>query len=213
MVRNNRKSLTHDRIMTAAVAQFAEKGYDAASIQSIVEKADVAHGTLFWHFGSKEKLYIEVARWAGNQFYEAMHAIFDQEGPPPSIVELAMKHHSYLKENPHIGHISLAIHFEALGPHPELANAMRLFDRRVTAVWREWAARCAEAGLLRPGFDPKVVGALIAATLQGVNVGSFIHKWDDARPHFETVAKIFQSGCFIEGSESEAALTHVRVAA
>src|SRR5690606_25552348 len=68
MGRNVRKIITRKKIMDAATSQFAEKGFDAASIDSIVDEAKVAHGTVFWHFGNKEQLYVEVARWAGNQF-------------------------------------------------------------------------------------------------------------------------------------------------
>lgn len=203
MGRNSRKVITRDKIMRAAVAQFAEKGYDAASIQSIVEEAEVAHGTIFWHFGNKERLYMEVARWAGNQFYEAMHPEVECEGPPPTISELATKQYRYLKENPHIGHLSLAIVFEAIGPHPELGQAMRLFNRRVTDIWRQWALRCAETGLLKPDYQPEVVGTLIATTLAGVNIGSHVHRWDDAQHHFDTVARIFESGCLTLASDAD----------
>lgn len=202
MGRNTRKVITRDKIMRAAVAQFSEKGYDAASIQSIVEEANVAHGTIFWHFGNKEKLYMEVARWAGNQFYDAMRVEIEREGPPPTITELATAQYDYLKGNPHIGRLSMAILFEAIGPHPELGQAMRLFNRRMTDVWRQWAIRCSEAGLLRPGFDPEMVGTLIATTLAGVNVGSHVHRWDDAKLHFDAVARIYESGCLTAGSQT-----------
>jgi AcrR family transcriptional regulator len=198
MGRNNRKIITRDKIMRAAVAQFAEKGYDAASIQSIVEDADVAHGTIFWHFGNKEKLYMEVSRWAGNQFYDAMRQEVEREGPPPTLVELALKQYAYLKKNPQIGRLSMSIVYEAIGPHPELAPAMRQFNRRITDVWRQWGQRCAEAGLLRPGFNADMVGYMVSITLAGVNVSSHMHGWENARSYFETIAQIFASGCFTE---------------
>ena len=196
MAGQNRKILTRDRIMQAAVAHFAEKGFDGASIQSIVEDANVAHGTIFWHFGNKEKLYNEVARWAGNQFFEAMYKEVSRPGPPPTISYVAERQYEYFKVNPQISALAMSILFEASGPHPELAPALRLFNRRVTELWRHWAFRCAEAGLLRPGFDPEIVGTLVATTLAGVHAGSAIHKWERARRYFDTVTQIFDSGCF-----------------
>ena len=197
MARPNRKTITRDRIMHAAVAQFSEKGYDAASIQSIVEEANVAHGTIFWHFGNKEKLYTEVARWAGNQFFEALSAEVRRPGKPPTIAEMAKHQYDYFRENPQIGALSLSILFEASGPHPELAPALRLFNRRQTDLWRQWAQRCADDGILRPDCEPEVVGMLVATMLAGVHLGCGIHKWERAERYFDTVTRIFDSGCFV----------------
>jgi AcrR family transcriptional regulator len=198
------KTVTRDKIMRAAIRQFAERGFDAVSVQSIVEEAQVSHGTIFWHFGNKEKLYTEVARWAGNQFYDAMRPEVECEGPPPSVTELARKQYAYLKSRPEIGRLSLSIVFESIGPHPELAPAMGLFNRRLTDIWRQWALRCSEVGLLRDDFNPEMVGTLVANTLASINVSSKVHRWENADDYFEAVAKIFESGCFI-GVKSEAA--------
>lgn len=194
MTKPNRKAVTRDKIMCAAMAQFAANGFEAASVQAIVEAAGVAHGTVFWHFGNKQALYIEVARWAGNQFYDAMRPHVECAGPPPTVTDLAQRQYDFLRGNRHIGRLSLAIVMEATGAHPELRPAMALFNRRVTDVWRHWAHRYAEAGLLDPKFDPETVGVLIATTLAGVNVGAFIHD-DDATRYFEHVTRIFETGC------------------
>lgn len=196
MTRNTSKTITREKIMQAAVRQFAENGYDGASIQSIVEEAEVAHGTIFWHFGNKEKLYNEVARWAGNEMYNALRPEVERDGPPPSLTELAEIQYRYLKSHPHIARLSFAITFEATGPHPELISAMRLFSRRATDIWRQWTFRCQELGLLREGFDPVVVGTFIATTLGSVHIGSRIHQWESATVHFDTIQRILMSGCF-----------------
>ena len=44
-------------ILTAAEVLFADKGYDATSLQAICDKASVARGTPGYFFGSKEGLY------------------------------------------------------------------------------------------------------------------------------------------------------------
>ena len=203
MTRNTSKIVTRDKIMKAAVRQFSELGFDGASIQSIVEEAEVAHGTIFWHFGNKEKLYNEVARWAGNELHNALWPEVEREGPPPSLTELAERQYRYLKEHNYIGRLSLSIVFEACGPHPELRPALRLFNRRATDIWRQWALRCAEYGLLKPGFDPAAVGTLIAGTLSSVHIGSHIHQWEDAKHLFDDVSRIFTSGCFNFAPEND----------
>jgi TetR/AcrR family transcriptional regulator len=49
-----------DRILQAAQAEFARKGYDGARVDAITARANVSKNLLYHHFGSKEELYIRV---------------------------------------------------------------------------------------------------------------------------------------------------------
>jgi TetR/AcrR family transcriptional regulator len=51
---------TQDRILAAAQAEFARKGYDGARVDSIVRRAKVSKNLVYHHFRSKEDLYIRV---------------------------------------------------------------------------------------------------------------------------------------------------------
>jgi AcrR family transcriptional regulator len=53
---------TRDRIVAAAVSLFAEKGFDATSVNEVVVRAGVAKGALYHHFASKDDLLYEVYR-------------------------------------------------------------------------------------------------------------------------------------------------------
>lgn len=47
---------TRERILTAARSLFAQHGYLNTSTQEIAAEADVAEGSIFYHFGSKKNL-------------------------------------------------------------------------------------------------------------------------------------------------------------
>ena len=49
-----------EKILTACVQEFAEKGFQESSTNRMIEKAGIAKGSLFKYFGSKEELYIYV---------------------------------------------------------------------------------------------------------------------------------------------------------
>ena len=51
---------THGRILAAARALFAARGYDAVATPELAVAAGVAQGSLFHHFGSKRDLFIAV---------------------------------------------------------------------------------------------------------------------------------------------------------
>ena len=48
---------TKRKIFEASMKLFAEKGYDATSIEEITEAVGVAKGTLYYHFSSKEEIF------------------------------------------------------------------------------------------------------------------------------------------------------------
>ncbi len=48
---------TKRKIFEASMKLFAEKGYDATSVEEITATVGVAKGTLYYHFSSKEEIF------------------------------------------------------------------------------------------------------------------------------------------------------------
>ena len=48
---------TKRKIFETSMKLFAEKGYDATSIEEITSVVGVAKGTLYYHFSSKEEIF------------------------------------------------------------------------------------------------------------------------------------------------------------
>lgn len=55
--REDKKQNTREKLLTAAALCFAEKGYAGCSIADIAQRAQVAQGTMYVHFKSKEALF------------------------------------------------------------------------------------------------------------------------------------------------------------
>ena len=53
---------TRERILLAAELMFAEKGFDSTSIRDITAEADCNVAAVNYHFGGKDKLYVETFR-------------------------------------------------------------------------------------------------------------------------------------------------------
>jgi TetR/AcrR family transcriptional regulator len=64
------------RILAAAEQLFAERGYDAASLQDIGAAAGLSRGTPSYFFGSKERLHLDVLRRAFDRRHDATAAAF-----------------------------------------------------------------------------------------------------------------------------------------
>jgi len=60
--RTQQRLETHERIFEAAVAEFRRSGVAAAQIEEIVRAANVARGTFYLHFPTKDDVLAELAR-------------------------------------------------------------------------------------------------------------------------------------------------------
>jgi AcrR family transcriptional regulator len=52
------KARTHENLLDAGLAVFADRGYGAASVEEIARRAGVSVGSVYAHFSSKEKLFL-----------------------------------------------------------------------------------------------------------------------------------------------------------
>ena len=65
---------TRERLLTAALNQFAERGFYGASIAQIAGELDLTKQALLYYFKRKEDLYAEVLRRIADQLLDAMHS-------------------------------------------------------------------------------------------------------------------------------------------
>lgn len=71
------------RILEAAIEEFAQKGYQAASTNKITKKAGTAKGLLFHYFKNKETLYLacykHVLNWSKREFENFSKRMVDKD--------------------------------------------------------------------------------------------------------------------------------------
>ena len=65
--REAKRLQTRERLMGAAIAEFARAGMAEADVGAIVAAAGVAHGTFFFHFPTKEHVLLELERREENR--------------------------------------------------------------------------------------------------------------------------------------------------
>ncbi|HEX3593360.1 MAG TPA: TetR/AcrR family transcriptional regulator [Pseudonocardiaceae bacterium] len=57
---NGERSPMEERIIASAVALFAEQGFDATTVQQVVDRAEVTKGALYHYFDAKDDLLYEI---------------------------------------------------------------------------------------------------------------------------------------------------------
>ena len=65
---------TRTRILEAAYLLFGTRGYGNTGTADIATQADVSEGSIFYHFGSKRALLVELGKQHGQKLVAAMQA-------------------------------------------------------------------------------------------------------------------------------------------
>ncbi len=68
-----KREATRGHILAAADRLFAERGFDATTVDEIADAANVAKGTFYYHFSSKDELLVALIRDSMGQI--ATHAL------------------------------------------------------------------------------------------------------------------------------------------
>ncbi|HUC27477.1 MAG TPA: helix-turn-helix domain-containing protein [Streptosporangiaceae bacterium] len=77
---------TRERLLRAAAAVFAERGYDGTRVADIAAAAGVSNGALYAHFDSKAELLVDALRTHGRRLLAELFAA----DPDRSITELLL---------------------------------------------------------------------------------------------------------------------------
>jgi TetR/AcrR family transcriptional regulator len=165
-----------DRIFSAAVRLFAERGFDSVSISDVAREAGVCKANVFHHFASKQALYESVL----TRSCEALGAEIERQLSAESDPALQVPHflvwyRDYLRAHPSTARLV----FREVTGNPDLAESgpvfavlSRLFDNVVAHVE---GAR--EAGVFRAGANATVVASLM------LGVTLFNSQTEHLRPH------------------------------
>jgi AcrR family transcriptional regulator len=179
--RERELSLRRADVIAAAAAEFAEKGFDGASMSALAARAEVALGTLYSLFESKEQLFqvvIDASAEAIRSHIEAeVEAVAD---PRERLLRLIDAGFERFQNDP----VFFRIYAQSTHGWPaRIRAAMGESAQAQFAHFVGWvvglARDAAAAGALR-GVDPEAFGLALMGAL--VNVTSALTAGATARP-------------------------------
>ncbi len=98
-----KKDLTRTQILSAAADLFAEQGYENTSIDEITKKADIAKGTFYYHFHSKEDVVIALKKDSfTDAFPKAMDALSNGSSPIRVLEKVLLERAAWTEKNPEL---------------------------------------------------------------------------------------------------------------
>src|SRR5215470_2859559 len=162
-------------ILGAAQSIVGEKGMGAVQIAAVAQRADIAAGTIYRYFPSKNDLVAEVIAAACRELI-AMHAAGDAAPGPLSAVAACVA--AFAARALHDRRLAWAIMAEPIDPD---IDALRLNFRRAIAAELEMRIKIAIAEDHLPDQDVRVAAlAVIGALLEGL-LGPLAPQTENAR--------------------------------
>ena len=163
---------TAERILDAAEALFAKRGYDGTSLADVTDRVGIRGPSLYNHFKNKRELYTAMLARRLDPFFELLD---DLVATPPSAARSQDSLESMLRH--HVAHPNLArlIQHAALAEGDQLELLIerwyRPFFERVGKLFPELTsvsdAQAADAAAVIMGFNNMILGYVTLAPLHG----------------------------------------------
>ena len=170
--RQERRQQTRARLVEAALRIFAEQGYDHATVEEIVLAAGYSKGAYYFHFDSKEDIFLElVSTWIEDQT-RRLSAFESARGPAAVTLFEALK--SLLRYDNRDLHWRLLLPEIWAQPHRD--KKVRDALQSAYAHWIELLANAFEKAdreaLVSLAVRPAVAASLVLAAHDGLMLRS-----------------------------------------
>jgi AcrR family transcriptional regulator len=163
-----RKARTRGAILDAAESLFAASGYGGTGVDDVAEQADVAVGSIYSYFGSKDGLYRAVIERALEDDRAAMDAAHRSASALDRLGAVGEALSQLHREHPILFRLSIAGPFDgALDAIPDLAHVIEDLTRAELARLEATIAAGIAEGVLRP-VDPASTAAFLWASWRGM---------------------------------------------
>jgi AcrR family transcriptional regulator len=163
-----------DAILAAAFEIFARQGLEGATIEMIARKAEVAVGTIYLYFGSRDELYLYLV----GERVEALRASYSEIqarglDPLAELRAIAAAYLDYMRKSRELFLSQHSVVYAQLHKRLRRSSELKHFQRVMDSshgVWELYertVRRVSDAGLLINSADPKKTAAVMWASLNG----------------------------------------------
>lgn len=148
---------TRERVLTAALAEFAEKGLQAASIEDIAARAGLTKGAVYYYFTDKEDLAADLQAQLWKRMGDRASADLDPHAPALENVKRTMR--SFLTALPDEAEARFFLR-DCWGS-PILDQPGRATHESGIALMHQQLAKAQQSGELAEGLDVDAAARLL----------------------------------------------------
>ena len=161
-------------ILTAAAKVFAKHGLEGATIEMVAREAEVAVGTIYLYYSSRDDLYLNlIADRAENLRARYLDIFARRLEPLDELKTIATAYLDYLRESREIflsqHSVVYAQLHKRLKRQSELRNFQRVMDlsHEIFGLWEGTIRRAFEGGVIANSMGPRKTAAVVWASMNG----------------------------------------------
>jgi AcrR family transcriptional regulator len=199
---------SRDEILKAAINLFATRGFHETSMAEVARAAGVSKALIFWHFKSKEELFVAVL----GKLLEPYVIDFAEEAgaldEKAQLLRLIESYVLFVRENAGSIRFLVAQILRDERAKDSLSNqVLALYEGYQTLV-TDLIGRAQAKGICVCRFPPQAAAAFLLATLNGLLFGHML--LGSRPPDLEACTGMLRQWLFGEGPELEAGLRTVQ---
>ena len=166
-----KKEFQPDEIVQAAMQVFWERGYEATSIQDLVEGTGLSRSSLYNTFESKHHLYLDALKC-----YSAVTAvniaILSGQGQARDLIEQVLLNilHDELNPTPSKGCFAAKASLEISAQDPQIAALLQQNFQLLTQAFTRLITRAQGIGEISRQQDPEALALFFVNTMQGMRI-------------------------------------------
>ena len=161
-------------ILAAAAKVFAKHGLEGATIEMVAREAEVAVGTIYLYYASRDDLYLNLVAQREEQLRARYLEIFARKLEPlDELKTIASAYLDYLRETREIFLTQHSVVFSQLHQRlrrkSELKNFQRVMElsHEIFGLWEGTIRRAFEGGVIANSMGPKKTAAVVWASMNG----------------------------------------------
>jgi len=155
--RERKKQETRLQLIKAALRLFREHGYDATTVEQIADAADVAKGTFFNYFKTKEAILPTLIEWRLQALQDALAPEQGAPASPVARIKLALR---LVADDPLLSDHALARRMFAL---VQRRHSDAQFGQPLVQLFAEQVRQAQDAGEIRAKLDTVYLACVICA--------------------------------------------------
>jgi AcrR family transcriptional regulator len=155
--RERKKRETREKIFNAAIKLFKEYGFDNTTIDMISEEADVARGTIFLHFTSKEAI---LAHW-GYERLQEIHKRREEWDYGDSCKQRVLRIYKILNEVNIQNYDFIKVLIESSMKHRKVLESEKNVYFELRELFADLIEEAQEKGRLKTKFNPLVAANML----------------------------------------------------
>lgn len=200
-----------EAILKAALHVFSEHGLEHSTIEMIARKAEIAVGTIYLYFSSRDELFLNLTA-ERTEGLRALYAEIQLRALPPldELRAIACAYLEYIRQSRELFITQQSVGWSKLRKRIKRASEIRTYKRvmelghEVFVLWERTVTRVIDAGLIATAMSPAKTATVIWASLNG----AFMLMGDDS--FFSQITGLSPEHFIEETLESHLALGRTR---